>query len=128
MALIQVLALDEHAHRSEAGLDEEFQGAPNSADTWLMLAEQHPEFFRVDRKGTHRICLVVRHVQARDSAGKRAPLAADFVGKLLQAAIELHDREMERKNHWKAYIPIIVAATAGVFTFIGIFLKTWLTE
>lgn len=127
MALIQVLALCKHAHRSEKGLDEELQGAPNSSRSWLEIAEQHPEFFRVNSSGTHRISLVARHAQPRDNEDKRNPLSADFVGKLLQAAIDLHDREMERKNHWRAYIPIIVAITAGIFTFIGIFLKTWLS-
>ncbi len=127
MALIQVLALDKHAHRSEEGLNNELQGIPSSSKSWFKVAEQHPEFFRVNSTGTHRISLVARHVQPRDEEDKRTPLSADFVGKLLQAAIELHDREMERKNHWKAYIPIIVAVTAGIFTFIGIFLKTWLS-
>ncbi|MES0492054.1 MAG: hypothetical protein ABUK01_18850 [Leptospirales bacterium] len=127
MALIQVLALDKHAHRSESGLNDELQGLPKSADLWSIVAKQHPEFFRVKESGNHRVSLVARHVQPRNEADNRKPLSADFVGKLLQAAIELHDREMERKNHWRAYIPIIVAVTAGVFTFLGIFLKTWLS-
>ena len=127
MALIQVLALDKHAHRSEEGLNRELQGAPKSSDSWLTIAEQHPEFFRANECGSHRISLISRYVQPRDDNGERGPLSSDFVGKLLQTAIELHDREMERKNHWKAYIPIVVAITAGTFTFIGIFLKTWLS-
>jgi len=127
MALIQVLALDKHAHRSESGLNDELQGNPKSADSWIDVADKHPEFFRVRGSGNHRISLVARHVQLRDQDDNRTPLSADFVGKLLQTAIELHDRELERKNHWKAYIPIIVAVTAGIFTFIGIFLKTWLS-
>jgi len=32
MALIQVLALDEHTHRSEEDLKDELQGPPRSAD------------------------------------------------------------------------------------------------
>lgn len=127
LALLQVLALDKHAHRSENGVTEELQGRPKSSDSWLKIAREHPEFFRVSGSGTHNLSLVARHVQPRDGEDNRAPLSADFVGKLLQAAIELHDREMDRKNHWKAYIPIVVAVTAGLFTFIGIFLKTWLS-
>ena len=128
MAMIQVLALDKRAHRSEQGLSGELQGPPNSAESWTNIAEQHPEFFRVKESGTNRISLLARHVQPRTEDDSREPLPADFTGKLFQAAIELHDREMERKNHWKAYIPIIVAVTAGIFTFIGIFLKTWLSS
>jgi hypothetical protein len=128
LALIQVLALHKHAHRSEEGLNEEMQGKPKSGDTWTEIAQEHPEFFRVKEVGNNRISLFARHVQPKNIDDTREPLPADFAGKLLQAAIELHDRELERKNHWKAYIPIIVAVTAGLFTFIGIFLKTWLSS
>ncbi|MEW8437768.1 MAG: hypothetical protein AB2689_06390 [Candidatus Thiodiazotropha taylori] len=127
MALIQVLALHKHAHRSEEGLIDEMQGAPKSAKSWAILAQEHPEFFRVKESGENRISLFARHVQPRNSDDLREPIPADFAGKLLQAAIELHDRAMERKNHWKVYIPIVVAVTAGIFTIIGIFLKTWLS-
>jgi len=36
LALLQVLALDKSAHRSEAGLQEELQGVPASADGQLI--------------------------------------------------------------------------------------------
>ncbi len=128
MALIQVLSLDKHAHRSESGLNDELQGSPKSGGSWEEVAGQHPEFFRVKESGTYKISLVARHVQQRDDKGVREILTSDFVGKLLQAAIELHDREMERKNYWKAYIPIVVAITAGLFTVFGVFIKSWLSS
>lgn len=126
LALIQVLALDEHCHRSESGLENELQGAPKSSSSWSTLAKHHPEFFRVSAEKTNKVCLVARHVQITDHEKTKKPLCSDFVGKLLQAAIELHDREMERKNHWRIYIPIIVAVTAGLFTILGVFLKTYI--
>jgi len=127
LALIQVLALDKHAHRSEDGLKDELQGIPKSAGTWAEIAEQHPEFFRVRETGTHRVSLVARHVLPKNDEGTRE-LPSDFVGKLFQAAIEIHDRQLDRAQHWKAYVPIIVAITAGIFTVFGIFLKSWLTN
>lgn len=125
MALIQVLALDKHAHRSEEGLKDELQGDPRSAVKWSEIAEQHPEFFRVREAGIHRVSLVARHVLPKNDDGTRE-LHSDFVGKLLQAAIEIHDRQLDRAQHWKSYIPIVVAVTAGLFTLFGIFLKSWL--
>jgi hypothetical protein len=41
MALIQVLALDEHAHRSEDGLQKELQGLPRSVKTWKEVAQNN---------------------------------------------------------------------------------------
>lgn len=126
MALIQVLSLDKHAHRSESGLNDELQGIPKSAKSWEEVAQQHPEFFRVKDSGTHKTSLVARHVQPRNEDGEREAIPSDFVGKLLQTAMELHDREEMRKSSWKIYIPIIVAVTAGIFTIFGVFLKSWL--
>ena len=45
MVLIQVLALDTDAHRSERGLVGELQGPPQSATRWTEIASDHPEFF-----------------------------------------------------------------------------------
>lgn len=119
LALIQVLALDEHAHRSEEGLTTELQGAPRSADSWSKIAEQHPEFFRVALTGEHRASLVARHVAFR-TEDKRPPLASDYTSKLLQLAVELHDREVRRSQHWDVWVPLVVALTAGAFTLFGI--------
>ena len=113
LALIQVLSLDRPAHRSEDGLLEELQGKPKSAESWTTVAAEHPEFFRVRAEGTHRVSLVARHVLPKGDDGVR-DLAPELIGKLLQAALEIHDRQLPRAHHWKAYVPIVVAVTAGV--------------
>lgn len=125
MAMIQVLALHKYRHRSDKGLTDEMQGPPRSASTWKEVAQQHPEFFRVNDKERLGVCLVSRHVLPKNEEGKRE-LPSDFVSMLLQAAIELHDRQLDRSRHWKTYIPVVVAITAGVFTIFGIFLRSWL--
>lgn len=119
IALIQVLSLHENSHRSLKGLTSELQGKPNSAESWDEIAKEHPEFFRLKKEGVNKISLVARHVMLNNSKSKREQLPSDFVGKLFDAAIQLHDRELERKYFWRAYVPIIVAITAGVFTLIG---------
>lgn len=122
LALIQVLAVDEHAHRSEEGLASELQGPPRSAEKWSQLAERHPEFFRVRLTGEHRVSLVARHVAPRQEDAC-PPLSRDYTSKLLQLAVELHDRELRRAQGWHVWVPVIVALTAGAFTLFGIWLK-----
>lgn len=122
LALIQVLALDEHAHRSEEGLAYELQVRPRSAESWAKVAEQHPEFCRVLASGKHRISLVARHVSPRLD-NRRPPLASDYTSKLLQLAVELHDREVRRSQRWHVWIPVIVALSAGIVTLLGVYLR-----
>jgi len=110
MALIQVLALHTYADRTENGLQTDLQGPPRSASQWKEIASQHPEFFRVNESREHAVALVARHVLPRNEDGDRQ-LESDFVERLLNTAIELHDRQLDRLRYWKVYIPIIVAMT-----------------
>lgn len=112
MALIQVLGLDEHAHRSEDGLQSELQGIPRSGATWAEVAQAHPEFFRVRPEGEHRVSLVSRHVTPKNEKDVRQ-LPPEFIGKLLQAAIDLHDRQVRRDERWAYWVPILVALERG---------------
>ena len=129
MAMIQVLALHKYRHRSDKGLTDAMQGPPHSASTWKEIAQQHPEFFRVNEQERLGVSLVARHVLPKNDEGKRE-LPSNFVAMILQAAIELHDRQLDRAHHWRIYIPIVVVVTAGIFTvlgtILGILLKWWL--
>ena len=109
MALIQVLALDKHAHRSECGLQKELQILPRSAPTWTEVAKDHPEFFRVQTGGDYPISLVARHVLLGQREGGAAHISADFVAGLLRAAIDIHDRQVRRCERWTYLVPIWVA-------------------
>ncbi len=123
MALIQVLALDDAAHRSEQGLQQELQGMPRSASSWTQVAKEHPEFFRVAPKGLHVISLIARHVLPKDESGRRPPLPEELVGRLLQSAIELYDRQVRLRERWTYLIPIWVALIGGIFAVITSLLK-----
>ncbi|MCG3115996.1 MAG: hypothetical protein LLH30_09985 [Candidatus Manganitrophus sp. SA1] len=119
LALIQVLALDQYTHRSESGLQKELQGLPRSSDNWSTVALEHPEFFRVDPKKELPISLVARHV-ALVVNGERAELDANFISKLLEAAIHLHDREVNRRAAWRSAWPTLLAVLlGGSLTFVG---------
>ena len=117
-ALIQVLALDEHAHRGENGLRTELQGSPRSASSWGELAAQHPEFFRVRPGAEHSISLLSRHVLPPGDSG-RARLSPDYVQELLLAAIEMHDREVETSKRWHQWMPLLGALLGGLLSLLG---------
>src|SRR5689334_21322171 len=69
MALIQVLAYDRSAYRTESGLDEELQRKPQTGGTWMDLAREHPEFFRVrnNPEKEPRVAILSRYVLEREA-------------------------------------------------------------
>jgi hypothetical protein len=110
LALIQVLAFDPHAHRSESGIIEELGQPDSAAQGWIALAKEHPELFRVSATADHPLSLVARHVLPRDASEKRGPLSQDFTNVLIKTAIELHDREVAAGGWWKQFMPPLLAA------------------
>lgn len=128
LALIQVLALDKEYRHSEEELRDELQGKPGSAASWTSVAAQHPEFFRVrgEAEGTtdkhHRVSLLARHARPKDETGARV-VPVEFVLKLLDVAIDLHDREVTRHDRWKYLVPIIVGIVAAAATVIAAIFK-----
>ena len=129
MALIQVLSLAKGTKRSEQGLHDDLQRTPLSAGEWTQIAQEHPEFFRLRAEDAgdpkaHRISLIARAVMPKPDDEKRDPLPSDLVGKLLDIAISLHDRETARKDKWKSLLPIAVAIVAGLFTIAAALFKT----
>lgn len=113
LALIQVLGLDKRGHRGEIGLQEELQGPPKSAVSWNKLALDHPEFFRVDQTKEHGTSLIARHVTEPNENGVRQ-LSFDLIKKLIEIAIELHDRQKERADKWKIWLPVVCVIVAGL--------------
>ena len=116
LALIQVLAFDIHAHRSEEGVRAEIQIDPRSANTWSEVAAQHPEFFRAVLSEEHGVSLLARHVTPRGPDGKHPRLQGDQVDSLLKAAIEMHDRQATRADRWKSLLPLWTAVLSVVGT------------
>jgi len=125
-ALIQVLALDEHSHRSENGLRTALQGEPASGSAWTSVASDHPEFFRVRPSGEHTVSLLSRHVLRPGEHG-RSPLPADYVHELLRAAMDMHDRELATARRWHDWMPVIGTVVGGVMSLLGTMLTLWLT-
>ncbi|MEX0943801.1 MAG: hypothetical protein WD002_14790 [Pseudomonadales bacterium] len=120
LSLIQVLALDKDSHRSETGLAAELPERPASAESWLQLSKEHQEFFRVVEGKNHPISLVVRHV-SEEAGEKRPPLSPENTQALLNAAIELHDRQLRRSQRWTVLIPIWIAVIGALVAIIKLF-------
>ena len=89
------------------------------------MAQAHPEFFRVRPEGEHRVSLVSRHVTPKNEKDVRR-LPPEFIGKLLQAAIDLHDRQVRRDERWAYWVPILVALLAGLFSLGAVILRATL--
>ena len=124
LALIQVLAFDQAAHRSEDGLREELQGSPASAAHWVDVASEHPEFFRVYPTAGHGVSLIARHVGPKAGSGREI-LSADFTRQLMEMALEIHDRQVRRHEKWTVYLPLIASSLAAVIALIGVILQLY---
>ena len=120
IVLIQILALHQYSHRSEDGLKADAKGNPISAESWLMLAKEHPEFFRVDATANHAASLVARHVLS-DNATEvdRTKLAGD----LIRVAVDLHDRQERNAQRWQAFVPIFSAVLAAAIALASLTLR-----
>ncbi len=128
LALIQVLALDRHIYRSEDGIvTRELMSTPSSSESWTSLAKEHPEFFRVAAKGEHVMSLVARHVLPEHLAKEHEPLSSDFTFRLLQTAIDLHDRQMKAAERWKDFIPLWAVLLSGIIGVVSTLLTAWLS-
>ncbi len=121
LALIQALALDEATHRSETGVTSELQAPPRSATKWFMLAEEHPEFFRVNPDKKHGLSLVARHVLPHSEDQPRPSLEPDFVSTLLQTAITLHDSQVRASDRSKYLIPFGSVILSGLLVVLSTF-------
>lgn len=112
LALIQVLAYDRDTSRSEDGIKDELQRLPTTAASWLSLAAEHAEFFRVrsSEDRTPRVALIARYVKnyetQDDGDEKRPALEPDVVNRLLETAIRLHDKQVLHDQRWTTYIPL----------------------
>jgi len=113
LAMLQVLALDKRSHRSESRFKAVLSDKPKSSSSWLDLAKEHPEFFRVADEKKFPISLVTRHVSIHEE-NDRPPLSPEHTQALLSTAIELHDREIKRNQRWTVLIPIWVAVIGGI--------------
>jgi len=109
LALIQVLAMYKQAFRTEEGIKKEFQRDPVSAESWVKIAEEHREFFRVRRGKGVEISLIVRYAQEN-----HAELKPELTATLMETAIKIHDSQLNLSRGWTFWLPVVGAFIGSV--------------
>ena len=119
--LITVMAACEKSFMNDEGLDSELRDWPRSAETWLLLAYNHPEFFRMswDQKRFILLQRYIREPKAEDTM--RTKLTEKQTNKLIDRAHLLYYKAWALKQRhaflypfWSGIIAAVVAAIAGI--------------
>ncbi len=136
IAAIQVMGVYRHSARKIEAWVELLGNKPKSADNWLKIFNEHPEFFRagLDEDGFHT--LVLRRAQPRtyntktgdeisikefkaleQSARKqysRRPLSTEQILALIDAAAKLQTQATIRRQELRWWVSIVVTALAAL--------------
>lgn len=136
IAAIQVMGVYRYSARKIDAWIELLGSTPKSADSWLTIFNEHPEFFRagLDEDGLHT--LVLRRAQPRtfntktgdeitvkefkvldESARKqysRRPLSTDQILALIDAAAKLQTQAAVRRQELRWWVSIVVTALAAL--------------
>lgn len=147
LALVQLLAYGKLSTLDESQVADKLVSKPRSAKTWLEIGRRHPEFFRVSasvedtaadapvdvqngssvakRASEERIALVARYllplVPSADPKKKyRDRLESDVVNKLMDIAVDLHEREEARLQRTQS-------RNLAILTVIGSLLVAYIT-
>lgn len=97
IALIQVLSNCEKTFRSISGLKKELSTPSLSADDWLTVISEHPEFFRYNPKSSARfnISLLFRHQKHQRNPSANLRLSLEEQELLIRTATDLWERQQK---------------------------------
>jgi len=112
------LSQDKTTFRTEDGLRMALRGEPLSLKAWQDVVNAHPEFFRPNGKNEH-FALVIRSYFPEEEGKGRSPLTVSETQKLIDVAIALHEKEIERRqmnSHWFPIIVAIIAVVGAIFS------------
>ena len=109
--LISVLSQDTTTFRTEKGIQNALRGKPLSLGTWQQIVDAHPEFFRPNGDNSH-FALVIRSYFPEEEGKGREPFSVGETQKLIDTAIDLHEKEIQRRQMNSHLFPIIVAIIA----------------
>jgi hypothetical protein len=112
IALISVLSLDKSHFRSEVDLKGALRAGPSSTETWEEIVLYHPEFFR--RGADEYLTLVIRsYLPFVANSVTRVPLTITETQKLIDVAVDLHEKEIQWRQKSSHWFPIISAIITG---------------
>jgi len=109
--LISMLSQGKYAFHSEDGIKNALRGNPLSAASWEEIARDHPEFFRPQGAGT-MFALLIRSYFEKDDNEIRVELTVEQTQKLIDVAIALHDKEIQRRQMYSFRYPLWIALLA----------------
>ena len=127
MALIQVLAQGPNPIRTEDGLKKQLTEKPTSnADSWIDIATNHREFFRVrpaDDENPENVALIWRHALSKEKTDESNSLEPESTAKLLEIAVSMHDRELTRSQRFAYLVPLAGAVLSGLVAILLLVIK-----
>lgn len=100
--LIQMLAYPESAQRTIKVLQD--SKTPQSAESWEIIGDEHPEFFWVSRGIGTEISLTARRYQEGVP-----PLSPEDTRKLMETAIKIYDSQLVHSRWWIHLMPVVGA-------------------
>jgi hypothetical protein len=74
------------------------------------------------------LSLVARHVTPEDPTQGQRILPSDFLYRLLQTAIDLHDREIRAAERWTYLVPLFASIIGGIVTGVFTVAAVWLKK
>ena len=130
VAALQVMGTYKFAGRKPTDWGKSFGRLPVSADNWLTIFNEHPEFFRISDE---RVSLIWRRssekvfdTRTNKELSKeevsvlskedqmlyisRTPLSAEQVTALIEIAIKLQNQVIARRAEQRWWIPVLVGA------------------
>lgn len=100
---------------------EKIENNPLSAKSWDVVFTEHPEFFRKNDKGLFSL---MWRKGMPDDEYSHAPLSADQIAALLNAALQFHANAQEERRDRRWWIPLLAAIMAFGGAVLGAFLKS----
>lgn len=119
LKLIQYLGLDDESRNYYVKTEsvQKTLGCPVSSnnDSWLEIAKQHNEFFRVQESGA--VALVLRVLRGKSA---KETCSIEEIKMLMDTALELYKIQIEHSRAWKFWLPAL-GAFIGVLISSGLF-------
>ncbi len=136
IAAIQTLGTYPFYKTEIAKWAERISGSAKDGEHWQRVFQEHPEFFRISPTDETRASLVLRRQRRKRYDTKheevltyeqfsslseeerkkisREPLTADQIAALINVAIDMHDRAIERQNARRWLIAPLLAFCGGL--------------
>ena len=147
IAAIQVMGTYHYSARSIEAWSALLGEKPQSATTWLVLFNEHPEFFRAGVEEDDLHTLAIRRAQPRlydtksygaispeafaalPKTGRshisRTPLSSGQIASLVEIAVKLHSEAVTRKRESRWWVQIVTPALSSL---LGVVLGAYLSH